>query len=118
MRRQVSITVTRLLLLWLGAVLMSPAGSAAASRQLDTVVYQAVDAVEQEVAVDLALAVGTTEPAGPGYATDSAPNQPTPDQNFREHRLSWFFLIGMIVNVVMMVAFLTWALKQWKRTDT
>jgi len=32
------------------------------------------------------------------------------------NRLTWFFAIGMVINVVVLGAFLVWAFKQWKRT--
>jgi uncharacterized membrane protein YukC len=32
--------------------------------------------------------------------------------------LSVFFGIGMIINIVMIVTFFIWAVKQWKKNDT
>jgi hypothetical protein len=41
--------------------------------------------------------------------------QPDP-VNQGEH-LYGFFAIGMIINVVMLIAFFIWAYRQWKKTD-
>ena len=32
--------------------------------------------------------------------------------------LSVFFGIGMIINIIMIVSFFIWAIKQWKKNDT
>ena len=43
--------------------------------------------------------------------------QPVAEQKQSREDLSVFFGIGMMLNIVMIVAFVVWGIKQWKQND-
>jgi hypothetical protein len=44
--------------------------------------------------------------------------QPAAEKKHSREDLSVFFGIGMTINIVMIVAFVVWGIKQWKKHDT
>ena len=54
-------------------------------------------------------------------STETVPTLPVPsvpDETDAREDLSVFFGIGMTVNIVMIIAFVVWGVKQWKKNDT
>ncbi|MDA3870235.1 MAG: hypothetical protein PF589_09910 [Gammaproteobacteria bacterium] len=50
-------------------------------------------------------------------ATESVPSQMQPVSAEEGGGLMVFFGIGMVINIVMILAFFIWAIKQWRKHD-
>ncbi|MES0326868.1 MAG: hypothetical protein ABUK13_01640 [Gammaproteobacteria bacterium] len=53
-----------------------------------------------------------------GKTSMSQDVQSVPEVKYDKVDLTVFFAIGMTINIVMIVSFFIWAVKQWKKNDT
>lgn len=52
-----------------------------------------------------------------GMTSMSQDVQSVPEVKSDKEDLSVFFGIGMVINIIMIVSFFIWAVKQWKKND-
>jgi hypothetical protein len=105
-----------LLLLGSVSVLLPPLASGIGAARAATAGGQDPIGGEHGKGTEPVPANGLAAAADAAHATVSRSSPTVPGRSGSEARLSGFFLVGMIINVAMMVAFLAWAVKQWKKT--
>lgn len=52
------------------------------------------------------------------YIISTQAIQPVPEGMYSREDLSVFFSIGIVINIVMVIGFFVWAVKQWRKHDS